>query len=291
MFAGLDFRYVHEAHFAECDDLTLQIGDTVIARTVRAKEIARVVALKPGLEQPIDEERQFVKKILRVANDKDVAREKECRLREKKAHFIAVRKIQRLNLPMKLIRVRYLFDHSRIIFFFKAPTKVDFRQLVKDLAAVFRTRIELRQIGVRDEAKMIGGTGTCGRELCCTTFLRGFVPVTVRMAKLQHQSVNPSKITGQCGRLKCCIVYEYPFYEELMKGVPPAGAQLETDEFKGQLVKINLFSGFADIVTEEGRLMTVPLDKVRDARYAISQEDLEAFSRMEEGDMGEMPTS
>jgi len=288
MYAALDFKYVNEAHPVEIENMELTVGDTVIARTVRAKEIARVVAIKESVSEDLTEN-AFVKKILRVATESDFAREEECSGREKKAHFIAVKKIERLDLPMKLIRVRYLFDHSRIIFFFKAPTKVDFRQLVKDLAAVFKTRIELRQIGVRDEAKMIGGTGPCGRELCCTTFLRGFVPITVRMAKLQHHSVNPSKITGQCGRLKCCIAYEYPFYEEILKGVPPAGAMVEGDGIAGRLQKINLFKGVATIQPHEGKPFEVTLDQVRDCHYAIHEDELER-QRLEDahGEVGGM---
>lgn len=281
MFVGLDLKYVNEVHYAPDEALPMAPGEQVIVKTVRAKEIARVVTLRETLKYPIGDN-AFVKKILRKATDKDFQREEENRLREKKAHFIAIKKIERLNLPMKLIRVHYLFDHSRIVFYFKAATKVDFRQLVRDLAAVFKTRIELRQIGVRDEAKILGGTGSCGRELCCTTFLRGFAPVTVKMAKLQHHTVNPSKISGQCGRLKCCIAYEYPFYEEVLKGIPPVGAEVELPEYTGRLVKVNLFTGVAEVLKEDGNVVEMPLDQVRDTRYAISEAELSQHLSEEE---------
>jgi cell fate regulator YaaT (PSP1 superfamily) len=274
MFAGLDFQYINEVHYATDETLGLVGGDRVIARTVRAKEVARVVTLREALRVPLGDN-PFVRKILRKTTDSDAQREEDNRLREKKAHFIALRKIERLALPMKLIRVHYLFDHSRIVFYFKAATKVDFRQLVRDLAAVFKTRIELRQIGVRDEAKILGGTGSCGRELCCTTFLRGFAPVTVKMAKLQHHTVNPSKISGQCGRLKCCIAYEYPFYEEVLKGIPPIGTEVDLEGHPGRLVKVNLFTGMAEVIREDGSSCDVALEKVRDSRFAISQAELE----------------
>lgn len=273
MFIGLDIKYVNEVHYVPDDGLPLVAGDQVIVKTVRAKEIARVINGREALKYPLGDN-PFVRKILRKAADKDFQREEENRLREKKAHFIAIKKIERLDLPMKLIRVHYLFDHSRIVFYFKSATKVDFRQLVRDLAAVFKTRIELRQIGVRDEAKILGGTGSCGRELCCTTFLRGFAPVTVKMAKLQHHTVNPSKISGQCGRLKCCIAYEYPFYEEVLKGIPPVGAEVEMADYNGRLVKVNLFTGVAEVLKEDGNVVEVPLDTVRDTRYAISESEL-----------------
>lgn len=273
MFIGLDIKYVNEVHYAPDEGTVVAAGDQVIVKTVRAKEIARVVNAREVLKYPLGDN-PFVRKILRKANDKDFQREEENRLREKKAHFIAIKKIERLNLPMKLIRVHYLFDHSRIVFYFKSATKVDFRQLVRDLAAVFKTRIELRQIGVRDEAKILGGTGSCGRELCCTTFLRGFAPVTVKMAKLQHHTVNPSKISGQCGRLKCCIAYEYPFYEEVLKGIPPVGAEVEMPGYNGRLVKVNLFTGVAEVLKEDGNVVEVQLDQVRDTRYAISESEL-----------------
>ncbi|MBI4859265.1 MAG: stage 0 sporulation protein [Candidatus Riflebacteria bacterium] len=267
MFVALNLRHVNEVHFAPDDGIPLVVGDQVIVRTVRAKDIAEVVALCEH-HRGCTAENAFVKKILRTATEKDLQREDENRLRERKAHLIAVKKIERLSLPMKLIRVHYLFDHSRIIFFFKAATKVDFRQLVRDLAAVFKTRIELRQIGVRDEAKILGGTGSCGRELCCAMHLRCFVPVTVKMAKLQHHTVNPSKISGQCGRLKCCLAYEHPLYEETLKGIPPLDSEVTAGEIAGKLVKTNLFDHTAEILKADGTLATVPLEALRNARFA-----------------------
>jgi len=278
MYLGLDIRHVNEVHFALNEGIECAPGDLIIVRTIRAKEVARVIDIRETNPGPIGEN-SFIKKILRKAGDKDHQREEENRAREKKAFLIALKKIEKLSLPMKLIRVHYLFDHSRIIFFFKAANKVDFRQLVRDLAAVFKTRIELRQIGVRDEAKMLGGTGSCGRELCCSTFLRSFEPVTVKMAKLQHHTVNPSKISGQCGRLKCCIAYECPFYEDSLAGVPPIGAEVMVGENAGRLTKVNIFTGRGEVVKDDGTVIEIHLEQIRHCRYAINETDLaQSFS-------------
>ena len=258
---GLVFKSINDIHYtAYTGDLSFELDDLVIARTVRSKEIGRIIQIKEEL--PKREGEPFVRKVIRKATEKDFQREEANRERERKAFSIAVKKIEKLGLPMTLIRVHYLFDHSRILFYFKAAGKVDFRQLVRELASVFKARIELRQIGVRDEAKMLGGIATCGRMLCCTTWLRSFTPVTVRMAKDQHLSLNPNKISGLCGRLQCCLEYEQKFYEETLKGVPNMGSQVKTPEGDGKLIKANIFTGIGSVLMQDSTIINVNLDEV-----------------------------
>ena len=258
---GLVFKYINDIHYTNyTGDMTLELDDLVIARTVRSKEIGRVIQIKE--EMPNRDGEPFVRKVIRKATEKDFQREEANRDRERKAFSIAVKKIEKLGLPMTLIRVHYLFDHSRILFYFKAAGKVDFRQLVRELASVFKARIELRQIGVRDEAKMLGGIATCGRTLCCSTWLRSFTPVTVRMAKDQHLSLNPNKISGLCGRLQCCLEYEQKFYEETLKGVPNMGSQVMTPQGDGKLIKANIFTGIGSVLLPDSTIINVNLDEV-----------------------------
>ena len=200
---GVRFKEAGKIYYFDPDEFEITTSDHVIVETARGVEYGSVVV---GLKQVEDSEVvQPLKKVIRVANADDDARVAENKLREKEAFDICLEKIFQHNLPMKLIDVEYTFDNSKVIFFFTADGRVDFRELVKDLATVFRTRIELRQIGVRDEAKMLGGIGFCGRELCCHTFLGDFAPVSIKMAKEQNLSLNPSKISGICGRLLCCL--------------------------------------------------------------------------------------
>jgi len=259
---GLVFKYLNDVYYTtNLSDLNLALGDVVIARTVRSKEIGRVLHLRD--KSPSSDKDPFVRKVLRKATEKDFQREQTNRERENKAFSIAEKKIEKLGLPMTLIRVHYLFDHSRILFYFKAAGKVDFRQLVRELASVFKARIELRQIGVRDEAKMLGGIGACGRVLCCTSWLRSFAPVTVRMAKDQHLSLNPNKISGLCGRLQCCLEYEQKFYEDTLKGVPNMGSLVTTPEGDGRLIKANIFSGQGTIILEDSTFAQVALTDIQ----------------------------
>ena len=212
---GVRFKEAGKIYYFDPDEFEITTSDHVIVETARGVEYGSVVV---GLKQVEDSEVvQPLKKVIRVANADDDARVAENKLREKEAFDICLEKIFQHNLPMKLIDVEYTFDNSKVIFFFTADGRVDFRELVKDLATVFRTRIELRQIGVRDEAKMLGGIGFCGRELCCHTFLGDFAPVSIKMAKEQNLSLNPSKISGICGRLLCCLKYENDVYVENRK--------------------------------------------------------------------------
>ncbi len=208
---GVRFRAVGKIYYFDPGNLTLPVDTHVIVETVRGLEMGKVVI---GLRQVAEEEVVLpLKKVQRIATKEDLEKMRFNRGKEDKAQEICLKKIAAHKLPMKLVDVEYTFDASKIIFYFTAEGRVDFRELVKDLASVFRTRIELRQIGVRDEAKMIGGLGSCGRELCCCSFLGDFEPVSIKMAKEQNLSLNPTKISGICGRLMCCLKYENECYK------------------------------------------------------------------------------
>lgn len=220
---------------------TLGKGDMVVVETSRGVECGTVAAAN----YKTDESNLYapLKPILRVAGEDDRKRVEDNRAKEKRAFDICKKKIAKHGLDMKLIRVEYAFDNKKILFYFTADGRVDFRELVKDLAGVFHTRIELRQIGVRDEAKMVGGLGICGRPLCCSQHLCEFQPVSIKMAKEQGLSLNPSIISGSCGRLMCCLKYEQPAYEYLLKITPRVGSSVETEEGRGTVIEVNLVSG------------------------------------------------
>jgi cell fate regulator YaaT (PSP1 superfamily) len=212
---GVRFKEAGKIYYFDPGDFPITTNHHVIVETARGVEYGSVVV---GLKEVDDNEVvPPLKKVIRIATAEDDARVQENAQKEKEAFTICLEKIEQHNLPMKLIDVEYTFDNSKISFFFTADGRVDFRELVKDLATIFRTRIELRQIGVRDEAKMLGGIGFCGRELCCHTFLGDFAPVSIKMAKEQNLSLNPSKISGICGRLLCCLKYENDVYVENRK--------------------------------------------------------------------------
>ncbi|HHY18883.1 MAG TPA: stage 0 sporulation family protein [Firmicutes bacterium] len=215
---GVRFKKAGKIYYFTPGDLDIKEGDAVIVETARGVEYGDIV-LGPKY---VDESEivQPLKEVIRKAKSEDLVVVEENARKEKDAFEICLEKIANHELPMKLIDVEYTFDRKKVIFYYTAPGRVDFRELVKDLASVFRTRIELRQIGVRDEAKMIGGLGPCGRALCCATFLGDFAPVSIKMAKKQNLSLNPSKISGVCGRLMCCLRYEYEVYEEGCIGFP-----------------------------------------------------------------------
>jgi len=209
--AGVRFKAAGKIYYFECEEFDLKAEDTVIVETIRGIEYGTVVIGKKNIS-----ENKLVlplKKVIRKANKEDEKVYRSNKEKEKKALEICKQKINEHNLPMRLIDVEYTFDIGKIIFYFTAEGRVDFRELVKDLASIFKTRIELRQIGVRDEAKMLGGIGACGRELCCNCFLGEFQPVSIRMAKEQNLSLNPAKISGICGRLMCCLKYESELYD------------------------------------------------------------------------------
>lgn len=213
-------------------------GDHVIVETVRGIELGEVIT--SAREVPDEAIVAPLKNVLRLATEDDLRRAEANAKNEKMAFDLCLEKIAARKLEMKLISVEYTFDNSKVIFYFTANGRVDFRELVKDLAAVLKTRIELRQIGVRDEAKMLGGLGSCGRPICCGTFLGDFQPVSIKMAKEQNLSLNPTKISGQCGRLLCCLKYEQDYYEETLKKLPKVGKEVLTPDGVGNIVEINV---------------------------------------------------
>ncbi|QGU00581.1 Stage 0 sporulation protein YaaT [Candidatus Syntrophocurvum alkaliphilum] len=208
---GVRFKPAGKVYYFEAEDIDIDAGDSVIVETIRGIEYGKVVIEKRNLSE--DQLVLPLKKVIRKANDEDEKNFKLNSEKQKEALDICRHKVKQHNLPMRLIDVEYTFDMGKIIFYFTAEGRVDFRDLVKDLAAIFKTRIELRQIGVRDEAKMVGGIGGCGRVLCCKKFLGEFEPVSIKMAKEQNLSLNPTKISGTCGRLMCCLKYESEVYE------------------------------------------------------------------------------
>lgn len=234
---GVRFKYAGKIYYFDPDNLDIKVGDHVIVETARGLEFGKTVIGKRDVSE--DEIVSPLKKVIRIATDEDKAKNEDNKAREKEAFNICLKKIEEHGLPMKLIDVEYTFDNSKIIFYFVADGRIDFRELVKDLAAIFRTRIELRQIGVRDESKMIGGLGPCGRTMCCASFLGDFEPVSIKMAKEQNLSLNPSKISGVCGRLMCCLNYEQSTYEEIRRKTPAVGSIVKTVDGKGEVVDTN----------------------------------------------------
>ena len=235
---GVRFKAVGKIYYFAVRDKEIKKGDNLIVETIRGVEFGRVVLDK----QLIDEETLHtpVGEIIRVATDEDVKKHEENKRKQVAAFGICLKKIEMHGLKMKLIDAEYTFDNNKILFYFTADGRIDFRDLVKDLAAIFKTRIELRQIGIRDEAKMVGGLGVCGRVLCCKGFLGDFQPVSIKMAKEQGLSLNPTKISGTCGRLMCCLKYEQEAYEDLNSRVPRVGSIVKTDEGQGTVILVNL---------------------------------------------------
>ena len=228
---GVRFRTAGKIYYFDPLNFQVKRGDHVIVETARGVEYGPVVGSPREVED--DKVVQPLKPVLRVATERDDEQEAGNKAKEKEAFKICQEKIRKHGLEMKLIDAEYTFDNNKVLFYFTADGRVDFRELVKDLAGVFKTRIELRQIGVRDESKMIGGLGICGRPFCCSQFLDDFVPVSIKMAKTQNLSLNPTKISGTCGRLMCCLKYEQNAYEYLLKITPKPGAIVETAEGAG----------------------------------------------------------
>lgn len=258
---GVRFKEAGKIYYFSFGDLDLKPGDKVIVETVRGLEFGEVVVGPKDVSE--EELGDTLKSVLRKATKEDLERVKKNKEEEKKAFEICLQKIQEHNLPMKLVDVEYTFDVSKIIFYFTAEGRVDFRQLVKDLAAIFRTRIELRQIGVRDEAKMLGGIGCCGRVLCCATFLGDFEPVSIRMAKDQNLSLNPSKISGLCGRLMCCLKFENEVYEEAKEKFPPLGSTVVTPMGEGTVTAVDVLREKVQVTFNEGQPRTFSLNEVQ----------------------------
>ncbi len=236
---GVRFRTAGKIYFFDPGDLEIKRGSHVIVETARGIEYGTVVA--PAYDVEDDKVVKPIKTVIRIANETDENQEKTNREKEKEAFKVCQEKIRKHGLDMKLIDAEYTFDNNKILFYFTADGRIDFRALVKDLAAVFRTRIELRQIGVRDETKIIGGYGICGRPLCCHSYLSDFAPVSIKMAKEQNLSLNPTKISGVCGRLMCCLKNEEEVYEELNKKLPKVGDIVRTDDgFEGEVANVGV---------------------------------------------------
>ena len=237
---GVRFKEVGKVYYFDPDNQKLHIGDTVIVETARGIECGKIAM--ENKEVGDDDIVHPLKKLIRKATKEDFKRLEENQRKEKEALKICEKKIADHGLEMKLVDVEYTFDNSKILFYFTADGRVDFRALVKDLASVFRTRIELRQIGVRDESKMLGGLGVCGRPFCCSSVLGEFHPVSIKMAKEQGLSLSPTKISGTCGRLMCCLKYEQDAYTDLLKRTPKVGAIVKTPLGRGLVVENNLLS-------------------------------------------------
>ena len=271
---GVRFKQVGKIYYFSPNGVQMPVGEKVIVETARGIECGEVAISNrqikdEGIVKPL-------KTVIRVANKDDLRRIEENKVKEKKAFKLCLEKIEKHKLQMKLVDVEYTFDNNKILFYFTADGRVDFRELVKDLASVFKTRIELRQIGVRDEAKMLGGLGICGRPFCCSSFLGEFQPVSIKMAKEQGLSLNPTKISGTCGRLMCCLKYEQNAYENLIRITPKVGAYVSTSEGKGTVTEISLLTGLVKVRLDkasDGAPMIFEREAVRVIRDARPQKD------------------
>ena len=233
---GVRFKKPGKIYFFDPGNLKISTKDYVIVETLQGEEYGQVAIA--NRQMPEDKVVKPLKKVIRIATYKDKKHYEENKKKEKEAFAICEKKIKEHKLEMTLIDVEFKFDNSKVLFYFTADGRIDFRELVKDLAAIFKTRIELRQIGVRDEVKRIGGNGVCGRELCCCSFLGNFETVSIKMAKEQNLSLNPSKISGNCGRLMCCLKYEQEVYEEKLKKLPKIGAIVKTPDGEGTVENV-----------------------------------------------------
>ena len=246
---GIKFKKPGKIYFFDPAGLKLNLQDMVIADTANGEEFAKIAMANKLM--PDEKIIEPLRKVIRLANKKDIKQNEENKAKEREAFNIAIEKIKKHKLPMKLIDVEYKFDRTKILFYFTADGRIDFRELVKDLAAIFKTRIELRQIGVRDEVRRMGGNGICGRELCCCSFLNNFDAVSIKMAKEQNMSLNPSKISGLCGMLMCCLKYEQEAYEDKLQRLPKVGSIVGTLDGEGvvdnvEILKENVRVKFED---------------------------------------------
>ena len=279
------FKEVGKNYHFDPKGINYKKGDKVIVETARGVECGEVTIENREISE--EEIAAPLKPVLRAANEEDLRTVRENKEKEKAAFDICAKKIQSHNLDMKLVDVEYTFDRNKILFYFTADGRVDFRELVKDLASVFRTRIELRQIGVRDESKKVGGLGICGRPFCCNTFLGDFQPVSIKMAKEQSLSLSPVKISGTCGRLMCCLKYEQEAYEHLLRVTPKNGAIVETDEGKGTVVDFNLLTGMLKVSLDkkpDAAPIVVSRKKVKvikDSQIRVDKKELEALKGIE----------
>lgn len=288
---GVRFRTAGKIYFFDPLQFEIKKGDNVIVETARGIEFGTVVS---DIRE-VDDEKvvQPLKPVIRIANQRDREQEQANKLKEKEAYKICLEKIQKHGMEMKLIDAEYTFDNNKVLFYFTADGRIDFRELVKDLAGVFKTRIELRQIGVRDETKIRGGIGICGRALCCHSYLSDFIPVSIKMAKEQNLSLNPTKISGVCGRLMCCLKNEEETYEELNRHLPSIGDfVVAEDGSKGEVQSVNVLRQLVKVLVEEGDSKEIREYEVRKLhfkrkhtkkeRMELSPEELKELERLEE---------
>lgn len=288
---GVRFRPAGKIYFFAPGKYNIHTGDKVIVETARGVEFGTVVTGQKDVED--DKITQPLKPVIRIATQDDIRKEEKNREKEKEAFGICLEKIRKHGLEMKLIDAEYTFDNNKVLFYFTADGRIDFRELVKDLASVFRTRIELRQIGVRDETKILGGIGICGRPLCCNTYLSEFAPVSIKMAKEQNLSLNPSKISGVCGRLMCCLTNEEETYEELNSRLPSNGDHVTTPEgLRGDVQSVNVLRQQVKVIVtldndekeireyKASELRFKPKRKKKDVK--LSKEELAQLKALEE---------
>ena len=268
---GVRFKKAGKIYYFDPEKKWINNGDFVIVETIRGIEFGQVVVGPKMVKE--EDIVQPLKKVLRLATEDDIKRNRENKEKEKEAYDICFKKIEEHGLEMKLIDIEYTFDNNKVIFYFTADGRIDFRELVKDLAAIFRTRIELRQIGVRDEAKMIGGLGPCGRHMCCSSFLGEFYPVSIKMAKEQKLSLNPAKISGICSRLMCCLNYEHQVYEENIKKLPDIGDKVQVlgTNKTGIVIDINPLFVTAKVNVEKSD-GTIEVEEIQGSRLKVVEE-------------------
>ena len=290
---GVRFRTAGKIYYFDPGKLEIKKGDHVIVETARGIEYGTVVG--DPKEEEDDKIIQPLKAVLRVATPKDDEQEQANRQREKEAFKICLEKIGKHGLQMKLIDAEYTFDNNKVLFYFTADGRIDFRELVKDLASVFKTRIELRQIGVRDETKILGGIGICGRPLCCHTHLAEFAPVSIKMAKEQNLSLNPTKISGVCGRLMCCLKNEEETYEELNRRLPNVGDFVTTEDgLKGEVHSVNVLRQLVKVIVDVDDEKEIQEYKVEQLRFKkkhnknrkldVSEAELKELEQLEKQD-------
>lgn len=292
---GVRFRTAGKIYFFDPGKLDIKKNDHVIVETARGIEYGTVVG--DPREEEEDKVVQPLKAVLRVATPKDDEQEASNKQREKEAFKICLEKIRKHNLQMKLIDAEYTFDNNKVLFYFTADGRIDFRELVKDLASVFKTRIELRQIGVRDETKILGGIGICGRPLCCHTHLSEFAPVSIKMAKEQNLSLNPTKISGVCGRLMCCLKNEEETYEELNRRLPNVGDYVTTEDgLKGEVHSVNVLRQLVKVIVnidDEKEIQEYKVEQLRfkrkhnkNRKVDVNEAELKELEKLEKQDSG-----
>ena len=286
---GVRFKPAGKTYYFDPLDFDIKQGDSVIVETSRGIEYGEVVMSKKTIDN--DQFKKPLKGVIRIATEEDTEKSKRNRELEKEAYKICLEKIQNHKLEMKLVEVEYTFDGNKILFYFTADGRIDFRELVKDLAMVFKTRIELRQIGVRDETKILGGIGICGRPLCCHTYLSEFAPVSIKMAKEQNLSLNPSKISGVCGRLMCCLKNEEETYEELNRKLPGIGDRVTTaDGLRGEVHSVSVLRQLVKVVVDvdgEKEIREYPVEDLKfrprqkKEKFRLSDEEMRALKELE----------